>query len=321
MILELDTSNIQEGMIIKNYKELCKLLDLPISSGNTKIMQLREIDRYMDLLKDNNKYIVLEIYDNPIPSNVNSKYTKFIQNILLFYLSKQDNPVMYINKNELIKVLGLVNNKYIEYKKDNSKLLKIPNMDEYNIAEFYKRCDAKILSILESSLKSLKKRVLIDYSDAYKIYYLDADGNYRYKIADIEEHQYILEVKKRVLNSLHLQSEYLVYLNPEIKKEYYRRINLTVEKEMCWEGVFQCYQIIYNQHHVVEALENERFLLNGEVKKAIDTQARRNYNKYDLPDNYLELQKILSDVLIELKNDNVFGSDLNESLLTENFIT
>lgn len=321
MILNLDTSNIQEGMIIKNYKELCELLDLKVTTGKSKQIQLKEISRYMDLLKDNNKYIVLEVYDNPIPSNVNSKYTKFIQNILLFYLSKQDNPVMYINKNELIKVLGLVNNKYIEYKKDNSKLLRIPNMDEYNIAEFYKRCDAKILSILESSLKSLKKRVLIDYSDAYKIYYLDADGNYRYKIANIEEHQYILEVKKRVLNSLNLQSEYLVYLNPEIKKEYYRRINLTVEKEMCWEGVFQCYQIIYNQHHVIEALENERFLLNNEVKNAIDSQAKRNYNKYDLPENYLELQKILSDVLIELKNDSVFGSDLNESLLTENFTT
>lgn len=305
MILHLDTSNIREGMIIKNYKELCDLLNLKVTTGKSRQIQLNEVDRYMDLLKDGNKYIVLEIYDNPIPSNVNSKYTKFIQNILLYYLSKQDNTAIYINKNELIRILGLVNNKYIEYKKDNTKLLKIPNMDEYNIAEFYKRCDAKILSILESSLKSLKKRVLIDYSDAYKIYYLDIHGQYQYRIADLEEHQYILEVKKRVLNSLNLQSEYLVYINPKLKEEYYRRINLIVEEEMCWEGVFQCYQIIYNQHHVVEALENERFLLNGEVKKAIDTQARRNYNKYDLPDNYLELQEILSEVLIELKTDIV----------------
>lgn len=309
MILELDTSNIQEGMIIKNYKELCSLLNLNATTGKSKQIQLNEISRYMDYIRDDNKYIILEIYDSPIPSTVSSKYTKFIQNILLSYLSKKDIPVIYINKNELIRILGLVNNKYIECKKDNTKLLKIA--DEYNIAEFYKRCDAKILSILESSLKSLKKRLLIDYSDAYKIYYLGANGEYIYKIANIEEHQYILEVKKRVLNSLHLQSEYQIYLNPKLKAEYYRRINLTVEKEMCWEGVFQCYQIIYNQHHVIEALEQERFLLNHEVKKAIDTQAEKNYNKYNLPDNYITLQKILSESLIELPPDSVFITENN----------
>ena len=303
MILELDTSKIEEGMLIKNYKQLCELLNLKVTTGESKQIQMREIERYMDLLKDGNSYVVLEIYDKPIPSTVSSKYTKFIQNILLYYLSKQDVPVIYINKNELIRILGLVNNKYIEYKKDNSKLLKIPNMDEYNIAEFYKRCDAKILSILESSLKSLKKRILLDYSDAYKIYYLGANKEYIYKIANVEEHQYILDVKKRVLNSLHLQSEYQIYLNPKLKQEYYRRINLTVEKEMCWEGVFQCYEIIYNQKHVIKELENERFLLNGEVKKAIDTQAEKNYNKYNLPDSYITLQKILSELLIELQTD------------------
>ena len=104
MILELDTSKIEEGMLIKNYKELCELLNLKITTGKSKQIQMREIERYMDLLKDGNSYVVLEIYDKPIPSTVSSKYTKFIQNILLYYLSKQDVPVIYINKNELIRI-------------------------------------------------------------------------------------------------------------------------------------------------------------------------------------------------------------------------
>ena len=88
MILNLDTSNIQEGMIIKNYRELCKLLNIKITTGKSKILQLKEISRYMDILKteNNNSYIVLEVYDKPIPSNVSSKYTHLIQNILLYYL-------------------------------------------------------------------------------------------------------------------------------------------------------------------------------------------------------------------------------------------
>ena len=318
MILELNTSNIQEGMIIKNYKELCKLLNLNITTGKSKILQLKEIDRYMDLLKDKNSYIVLEIYDKPIPSNVSSKYTHLIQNILLYYLSKQDNTVIYLNKNDFIRILGLANNKYIEYKYKQKELTKL-NVDDFNIAEFYKRCDAKILSILESSLKSLKKRLLIDYSDAYKIYYLDSNGNYKYRVADTEEHQYILGVKKNALDSLGLKSEYQIYLNNSLKEKYYKIINTTVEEDRCWEGVFQCYELIYNQRHVIKELENERFLLNGEVKKAIDAQAVKRYYNNDLPENYLELQNILSDYLIEL--DNVFAPNLNEMELDDKIIT
>lgn len=301
--LQLDLSNIYEGMYIKDYRELCKLLNLEITTGYSKQVQLREISRYMDILKteNNNSYLVLEIYDKPIPSNVNSKYTQFIQDILLYYLAKEDKHVIYLNKGQLIKILGLVNDKYLEYKKDKQYLLKIA--DEYNIAEFYKRCDAKILSILESSLKSLKKRLLIDYSDAYKIYYLNNKGGYDYKIADLEEHRYILSVKKRVLDELHLKSEYQIYLNHNLKEKYYGRINEIVEEEMCWEGIFQCYEIIYNQTQIAKELSDERFNLNHEVKKAIDKQAEKNYNKLNLPSNYLTLQKILSDTLIELKGE------------------
>ncbi len=301
MILELDTSNIQEGMIIKNYKELCKLLNLNITTGKSKQIQLREINRYIDLLKDNTKYIVLEIYDKPLTSYVNSKYTTLIQDILLNYLVKQNDKIVYINKNELIKVLGLVNNKYIEYKHNRKELIKLyDELDEFNVNEFYKRCDAKILSILESSFKSLKKRLLLDYSDAYKIYYYDGYHQLKFDIANNEEHSYILSVKRQVLEDMNLSSEYQIYLNPSIKNEYYSRINMLVKDERGWEGIFQCYKIICNPHQIVNVLTNERYRLNREVKRAIDTQADKNYNKYELPDNYLELQNLLSDKLIEL---------------------
>lgn len=293
--LQLDTSNIKQGMVFKNYKELCFMLGLDVKNGKSKTIQMREIERYMDLLKteNGNSYIVLDVYDKPLPNNVKSKYTYLIQDILLSYLAKENEHVVYINKNDLIKILGLANDKYIEYKKDKGKLLNIA--DEYNISEFYKRCDAKILSILESALKSLQKRVLLDYSDAYKIYYLNIHGGYDYKIADLEEHRYILDVKKRVLEEMGLKSEYQVYLNNYYKDRYYKRINEIVEDEMCWEGVFQCYQIIYNQHWIVKALSDERYRLNSEVRRAIDTQAEKR------DELNLTLQKILSETLIELK--------------------
>lgn len=301
MILDLDTSNIKDGMIIKNYKELCKLLNINTTTGKSKQIQLREINRYIDLFKDNTKYVVLEVYDKPLPSNINSKYTTLIQAILLNYLSKQKEQTIYINKNELIKILGLVNNKYIEYRNNRKELIKLYNdLDEFNINEFYKRCDAKILSILESSFKSLKKRFLLDYSDAYRIYYYDEHHQLKNYIASNEEHSYILSVKRKILEDMNLKSEYQIYINPRIKNEFYDRVNLYVKDERNWEYIFQCYKIICNPVQITEVLTDERYLLNGEVKKAIDSQANRNYKKYNLPNNYILLQSVLSDMLIEL---------------------
>lgn len=300
-MLNINTDKLKENMYIKNYKELCNILNLNITTGKSKIIQLQEISRYIDYIKDKQGFIILEIYDKPIPSHNNSKYIKFIQNILLSYLANNKDNIIYLNKNDLIKILGLVNNKYIEYKSKREELINIStDMDIFNINEFYKRCDAKICSILESSLKSLKNRLLIDYSDVYKYYILDINNNYKYYIANEEEHSYILGVKKRVLKELHLQTEYQVYLDHRIKDRYYRRINEIVEEEMGWEGVFQCYKIIYNHEYVVEALNDDKFLLNQEMKKALDTQAESRYEKYDLPANYVELQNLLSDALIKL---------------------
>ena len=121
--LQLDTSNIKQGMVFKNYKELCFMLGLDVKNGKSKTIQMREIERYMDLLKteNGNSYIVLDVYDKPLPNNVKSKYTYLIQDILLSYLAKENEHVVYVNKNDLIKILGLANDKYIEYKKDKKQ--------------------------------------------------------------------------------------------------------------------------------------------------------------------------------------------------------
>ena len=58
---------LKQGQVIKNYKELCKILDMPIAAGNSKILQLKELKRYCKYKKDGNKIIIAEIYDKPLP--------------------------------------------------------------------------------------------------------------------------------------------------------------------------------------------------------------------------------------------------------------
>lgn len=61
----MNLENLQEQQEIKNYKELCKLLDWNVSSGNTKKAQFKELDRYCLYHKNGNKFIIDKIFEEP----------------------------------------------------------------------------------------------------------------------------------------------------------------------------------------------------------------------------------------------------------------
>ena len=58
--------NLHEGQVIKNYKELCKVLDVePKAGGSSKKSQIKDIERYIKYEKQGQKFIIIKIYDNP----------------------------------------------------------------------------------------------------------------------------------------------------------------------------------------------------------------------------------------------------------------
>lgn len=65
---------VKEGDCIKNYKELCKILDLPVLGGCSKVSQLKELKRYLDYEKDGQKFIITEIYDTPLKKDDKRSY-------------------------------------------------------------------------------------------------------------------------------------------------------------------------------------------------------------------------------------------------------
>lgn len=62
----MNIENLSEGQVIKNYKELCLLLNEPIKSGKSKNLQLDDWLRYFEYARQGNKYIIEKIYKEPI---------------------------------------------------------------------------------------------------------------------------------------------------------------------------------------------------------------------------------------------------------------
>ena len=98
----------------QNYKQLCQLLDLPVlSGGNTKQAQIKNLKCYMDFEKSGQKFIITDIFDTPLTINDqrklgnNSIYVKYIEVILLQYLSKQNGFTSTIKQIDWWKLLGL----------------------------------------------------------------------------------------------------------------------------------------------------------------------------------------------------------------------
>ena len=57
--------NLHEGQIIKNYKELCDILEIKPRNGKGRILNHKEFDRHFSYDKDGHKYIITSIYKVP----------------------------------------------------------------------------------------------------------------------------------------------------------------------------------------------------------------------------------------------------------------
>ncbi|MGL5327748.1 MAG: GIY-YIG nuclease family protein [Peptostreptococcaceae bacterium] len=61
----MDLRNIKVGMVVKNYRVMCKILNEPIRDGNSKTSQIKEWERFFCFHKEGIKFIIDDIYESP----------------------------------------------------------------------------------------------------------------------------------------------------------------------------------------------------------------------------------------------------------------
>lgn len=61
----MDITKLKKGLIIKNYKAMCEILDEPIKEGRNRKLQLKDWERYFDWSKDGHKFIIDRVYKKP----------------------------------------------------------------------------------------------------------------------------------------------------------------------------------------------------------------------------------------------------------------
>lgn len=337
-----DTSKLCKGMVVKNYIDMCQLLNQKVQAGNSKKSQVLNWQRYFDFGRQGKKYIIEEIYEVPIPLtyNNNAVYVKIIEILLMHELYTKDNYTCEYTKTGLFSLLGMINANYNNGNKYNLIKEKLPEYkyEHWEINHFYMRTSQKLTGILFSALNSMQRRHLIIYRQQHIIV---QDRNF--SVATNKQCQNILAVEKTISDEM----GYSVVPYSKLE-EYYNKVNERLNELYDWDYVYKDFLIIYNQKfmlHDLSIVEGEiqkeisekRLALNFEVVKAINKQAEDLYQKnmdgyeilkedyerqlealgvpfyekedmrryFKYPPDYIEKQKALVELLSELFSGKV----------------
>ncbi len=269
-IYDIDTSGLELGMVVKNYKEMCRILNEQIYDGNSKKAQLKEWARYLLWEKKGQKFIILDIYDEPLPkedgrANRNI-YVQYIGVILTKILAKQKSSKdpFYITTNQMWKLLGMINNNYKNISLDELND-RIPEYDvkSFDMKKFYQRCNQRLREILFSSLNRLEDRALIKYEIETVIVYLDEEHKTVYKPANDFQKKNILKAERKALLDMHLESKQHAYAKFQ-ETEFFERVNAYLHEWYGWEYTFNRIKINYNKTDVLETVHKDEIKLQND---------------------------------------------------------
>ena len=257
--MEIKTENLYVGQSIKNYKELCLLLDEKPKAGKSKQLQLKNWERYFKYSKDGKKFIIIEIYLEPKEKisnrkgntgtsegsrNNNEIYGEYIDQILSNHFADYEGTILYTTTNQLSLLAGLINWNYSVASSYKDKFYSYSNTEMDGVInkvamwDFFGIVKTSIKSIIRLSLKRLAERGYIDYEEAHMLVY-----NNQSRAARDEEEVLIRKIENLVLEEMQVTRKKLQY-NDKLRNEYYADVEKLVFQEIAYvDKVYVGYKI------------------------------------------------------------------------------
>ena len=324
---ELNVKNLTEGMVVKNYIKMCELLGQPVCSGQSKKCQIRTWERYFDYHKEGQKFIITQIYGEPLPENDGRKfragvYAKYIEVLLLRYLALNHDQIVGITKRQLFCLLGFVPTTYNGYSSAGIKSIQ----EKYNATHrqgikrgdvecFCDSLEVKLNSVIEAALTSMKRKGLIDYTLQYMI----VTNDDKHHVADATEIQLITQIHKSVLDGMGLATVSSAVTHRRIR-EFYHKCNLECQ-QYNWKRMYQRLYITYMPNAIkadtsveverLKTIKSSKIItsLNQAVAEGMYRKITSTYKKYNneeskskfvYTDEFADIQKRLVDYLVRL---------------------
>lgn len=232
-------------MIIKNYKELCSILEIkPATNSDYKQKQLKELAIYCKYTKQGNKYIIEDIYNKPVITlsdilkTKNNKYIKLLSNIILEYLYNNPDTSKQIPLINLFAILGITNNNYKHANNYRKELSQLYNVQLASIYYFYDNTKNEFKRIIERCLNNLQNRSVLVWNKCIIVINKDKTT---YK-ADKQTTKLILDTQKEALKYLNVNTMYEVMKDKEKRKQF----NKILKTELSF-NYYYAYELIIGE--------------------------------------------------------------------------
>lgn len=338
---KLVSERLKPGVVIKNYQELCKILELEKKTGNAKISQLRELERFFSFEKEGQKFIIKKIFDSPLSkSDKRLVYVTLIETLLLDFFISEDRTTIKVTKNKLWQRLGMINQNYVKGERSSALMNYLKSSDEviengwqvyqWHVDKAYQNSRKKLNETTKRAMKSLINRKLIQACDSV-IMAVPIDKDRAIEIRNDETIEKILACEKAALNDLGCANINEVLYGRKLKK--YFEIRNERLRNLGYGYIFRVYKIICNRKYLRQAKEeNIRKLkeeLNNKLIEFLFRQADKDYEKnvadlqngkteFKYQDYYTEVQRLIITKILKLGENDI--TDFIESVELNNEI-
>ena len=283
-------------MIIKSYRELCKVLNIKEKTSNSKKAQMNEFDRFVKYKKIGYKFSIQEIYETPLKkqdgrtSGNNSKYVEDIEKLILDLLAQDDNKgTVELSVGKLLETLNMINQNYRECRQDIPRLSEFLNVEIGDVYDFYNSTQSKLKSNLKRALEKLRSSRLVYVTpfitvSVHNPHAEKNEDNFIHRPATKNEMESILKAEKMTMQEMDMDS-----INAICASGSYRKWKSETNRKLYnWNKInyyYECYRITNYKEGVLKLLDEierkeTKSKLNQTVKQStIDTATNKHNRK------------------------------------------
>lgn len=288
----MKVENLRKGLIIKNYKELCSLLNVQVKTGKSKQLQMQDFERYFTYHKDGNKIIVdsikMEVSEKVDKRNNgnNNNLSRNLRYMILDLVSKyklSEGESIGFSKTLIYRHCGMINTNYRDAKGHKKQLSEKIDISELAIDECLDYTDdrlssylRKACSVLTNTNKAFGYRFGYNYVIKGDIQYNELDSHYT---ADIVIEDIIRETENKVMKKMKIARYDLIYKYGRWREfKHYVIESLKEENPKYFSGLTYYYNaIVFN--YLNETIERTKHGFEETFNLDIDT-AKLNVNKF-----------------------------------------
>ena len=292
--------NLQENMVIKNYKELCSLLEIKVYRGDSKLAQLKELATHVRYEKQGHKFIIKEIYkEQKVKEDKRvGGYSEMRTLILrLLDISNQNNNIV-LPTNVLLRKLSMVNDNYAIARRSQKELGELLDMKQEYIADFYSSTHKNLKRALETNLNKLQRERLVFWSNTIMVcknkigdikknelgeFEVDEDGKLicdikqEFRVATQQEKEIILSTEKQVLIKYGFSEIGDIYKHCK-SDSFYKEVYKRVKKSCNINFYFLGYDITFIKENIEEELKkiDDSNSLNNQMNQVVKERIKNN---------------------------------------------